>query len=331
MSWSAQSGRYDRMPYRRCGASGVVLPAVSLGLWNNFGAEDDFDNARRIILEAFDNGICHFDLANNYGPPPGSAEENFGRILRSQLSAYRDELIIATKAGHPMWPGPYGDWGSRKHLLASLDQSLLRMGLEYVDIFYSHRPDEQTPLQETLLALEQAVRAGKALYAGISKYPPDLTKKAAEFMRSINCPLVVHQRRYSMLNRDTEQQGLPDVLKEQGLGCVVFSPLAQGLLSDKYLSGKIPSGSRAAKDGFLKTDTITPATVEKLNRLNEIALARQQSLAQTAIAWLLRDEKICSVIIGASRPEQIGENLKALKRIDFSDVELEKIETILKS
>jgi L-glyceraldehyde 3-phosphate reductase len=318
------------MNYRTCGRSGMKLPALSLGLWQNFGREDNPEVARRMILTAFEAGITHFDLADNYGPPPGYAEMFFGQILHSDLAQHRDELVVSTKAGHLMWPGPYGDGGSRKHLLTSLDQSLGRMKLDYVDIFYSHRPDPETPLEETLMALADAVRMGKALYVGISKYPPDLTRKAADFLSQLNCPFVIHQVRYSMLVRDIEKQGLLGTLADLGLGCIVFSPLAQGLLTDKYLSGSIPANSRAGKHNpFLKAETITPELVGKLRALNEVAKNRGQSLSQMAVAWLLRDERITSVLIGASRPEQITDNLKALSNLAFSEEELHQIETIL--
>ena len=330
MSESFNPRRYDTMNYRTCGRSGMKLPALSLGLWQNFGREDNPEVARRMILTAFEAGITHFDLADNYGPPPGYAEMFFGQILHSDLANCRDELIISTKAGHLMWPGPYGDGGSRKHLLAGLDQSLRRMKLDYVDIFYSHRPDPDTPLEETLTALADAVRMGKALYVGISKYPPDLTRKAADFLSQLNCPFVIHQARYSMLVRDIEKQGLLDTLADVGLGCIVFSPLAQGLLTDKYLSGSIPANSRAGKHNpFLKAETITPELVGKLRALNEVAKNRGQSLSQMAVAWLLRDERITSVLIGASRPEQITDNIKALSNLTFSDEEQRRIEEIL--
>jgi L-glyceraldehyde 3-phosphate reductase len=331
MNESVNPRRYDTMSYRACGRSGLKLPALSLGLWQNFGQEDNGENARRMILTAFEAGITHFDLANNYGPPPGYAETVFGRILQSELGQYRDEMVISTKAGHEMWAGPYGDGGGRKHLLASLDQSLRRMKLDYVDIFYSHCPDPKTPIEETLTALADAVRMGKALYAGISKYSPELTRRAAEFLREMNCPFIIHQPRYSMLDRDIEKQGLLDTLSDLGLGCIVFSPLAKGLLTDKYLSGKIPTDSRAGKNNpFLKAEMITPEIVAKLNALNNVAKQRGQSLSQMAIAWLLRDGRITSVLIGASRPEQITDNVKALSNIAFSEAESGQIEKILK-
>jgi L-glyceraldehyde 3-phosphate reductase len=318
------------MNYRACGRSGLKLPALSLGLWQNFGQDDDSENARKMVLAAFDAGITHFDLANNYGPPPGHAETVFGRILQSDLAQYRDEMVISTKAGHEMWAGPYGSGGSRKHLLASLNQSLRRMKLDYVDIFYSHCPDPKTPFEETLTALADAVRMGKALYVGISKYSPEQTRRAAEFLREVNCPFIIHQPRYSMLAREIEKQGLLDTLADEGLGCIVFSPLAQGLLTDKYLSGAIPAASRAGRHNpFLKAETITPEIVAKLNALNNIAKQRRQSLSQMAIAWLLRDDRITSVLVGASRCEQITDNLKALSNLAFSDDELRRIEEIL--
>jgi L-glyceraldehyde 3-phosphate reductase len=331
MSQSFNPNRYNIMTYRACGKSGLKLPALSLGLWQNFGQDDDAETARKMVLTAFDVGITHFDLANNYGPPPGHAETLFGQILQSDLARYRDELIISTKAGHDMWPGPYGDGGSRKYLLASLDQSLKRMKLDYVDIFYSHRPVTDTPLEETLMALADAVRMGKALYVGISKYPPQTTRRAADFLRSLNCPFIIHQPRYSMLDREIEKQGLLDTLEDSGLGCIVFSPLAKGLLTDKYLSGKVPADSRAGKNNpFLKADSITPEVVAQLNALNTIAKQRGQSLSQMAIAWLLKDPRITSVLIGASRPQQITDNLKALSNITFSQAQLSQIEAVLK-
>jgi L-glyceraldehyde 3-phosphate reductase len=321
--------RYENMTYNRCGRSGLKLPALSLGLWHNFGDIDDFETSRRMIVTAFDAGITHFDLANNYGPPAGSAESNFGRILSDNLAAYRDELIISTKAGHLMWPGPYGEWGSRKYLLASLDQSLKRMGLDYVDIFYSHRPDPDTPLEETMDALAQAVRQGKALYAGISKYSPDETRQAADILRGMGIRLLIHQPPYSMLDRRFESQGLFDTLDDLGVGCICFCPLAQGLLTKKYLSG-IPADSRAAKEhGFLKKEAVTPQLVTLLKKLNDLAAARGQSLAQMALAWVLRLKSVTSALIGASRLDQLTENLKTLDNLSFSEDELTQIETIL--
>ena len=322
--------RYDSMLYNRCGRSGVKLPAVSLGLWHNFGGVDSFDVARAIVCRAFDRGVTHFDLANNYGPPPGSAEENFGRMLREDLALYRDELIISTKAGYLMWPGPYGEWGSRKYLLASLDQSLGRLGLDYVDIFYSHRPDPDTPLEETLGAVATAIRQGKALYAGVSNYRPDMARQACRILRDLGCPCLIHQPRYSMFERWIEG-GLLDVLAEEGVGCIPFSPLAQGLLSDRYLSG-IPIDSRAAKPhGFLKQEQVTEATITKARQLNEIAQTRGQSLAQMALAWALRDPRITTVLIGASSVAQLDQNLACLDRREFAAAELATIEQVLAS
>ncbi|WP_455383487.1 L-glyceraldehyde 3-phosphate reductase [Salinispira pacifica] len=325
MHYLPAESRYKNIQYRRVGRSGLKLPAISLGLWHNFGGVTTLENSRSMVHRAFDLGITHFDLANNYGPPAGSAEENFGKILRQDLSRYRDELIISSKAGYYMWPGPYGDLGSRKYLLASLDQSLKRMGLEYVDIFYSHRFDPDTPLEETMSALDTAVRQGKALYAGISSYSGRKTQEAARIMREMGTPLLIHQPSYSMLNRWIEDDLLP-VLGEEGIGCIAFSPLAQGMLTDKYLNG-IPEGSRAATPGtFLSRKLITQENVEHIRGLNDIAKARGQSLAQMALAWCLRDERVSSVLIGASSPEQIEENVGALKRLDFSGEELQKID-----
>jgi len=329
MDYNPLKERYDKMIYRRCGKSGIRLPEISLGLWHNFGSVDIFEDFRKIIWRAFDSGITHFDLANNYGPVPGSAEENFGLILKKDFQALRDEMIISTKAGWEMWPGPYGNFGSRKYLLASLDQSLTRMNLDYVDIFYSHRPDPETPLEETMGALAQAVHQGKALYAGISSYPADLTKKAAQILKEMNVNCLIHQPKYSMFNRWVED-GLLDVLEESGIGCIPFSPLEQGLLTDKYLKG-IPVGSRASKPtGFLKVEDVTDQRISKARRLNEIALKRNQSLAQMAIAWLLKDPRITSVLIGVSSVEQLDDNLKTLNNLDFREDELDKIESILK-
>lgn len=322
------TSRYDRMTYRRCGRSGVLLPAVSLGLWHNFGSVDPPDEARAMMLRAFDLGITHFDLANNYGPEPGTAEETFGRILKSDLAAHRDELIISTKAGWPMWPGPYGDLGSRKYLLASLDQSLRRMQLEYVDIFYHHRPDPDTPVEESMLALDQAVRLGKALYVGISAYDPEETRAALEILRELRTPVLIHQPRYSMLDRRIED-GLLDVLAEEGLGCIVFSPLEQGLLTNRYLRD-IPAGSRASKaHGALRPDAITDERRAQLVRLNAIAAERGQSLAQLAIAWVLRHETVTSALIGASRVTQIDDGVTALHNLALSDDELRAIDEVL--
>src|SRR5688572_21039036 len=323
--------RYDRMTYRRCGRSGVLLPAVSLGLWHNFGSVDSPDEARAMVRRAFDLGINHFDLANNYGPEPGSAEENFGRILRHDLAGHRDELIISTKAGWRMWPGPYGDHGSRKYLLASLDQSLRRMQLEYVDIFYHHRPDPDTPIEESMLALDQAVRQGKALYVGISAYDRKQTRTALKILRELRTPFVIHQPRYSMLDRRIEEDGLLDLLEAKGIGCIVFSPLEQGLLTDKYLRG-IPAGSRASKaHGFLKPEDITEERRAQIVRLNEIAARRGQSLAQLAIAWVLRHETVTSAVIGASRVAQIEDSVAALDNLLLSTDELRAIEHALRT
>jgi L-glyceraldehyde 3-phosphate reductase len=317
--------RYVEMRYRRCGRSGLLLPAVSLGLWQNFGHDRPFQMGLAIVRRAFDLGITHFDLANNYGPPYGSAEENFGRMLRSDLRPYRDELVISTKAGYDMWPGPYGEWGSRKYLLASLDQSLARMGLEYVDIFYSHRFDPDTPLEETMGALDTAVRRGKALYAGISSYSAAKTREAAAIMRELGTPLLIHQPSYSMLNRWIEPE-LLDALEEEGMGCIVFSPLAQGVLTDRYLGGDIPAGSRASRDGSLSKQALTKDTVEKVQALNEIAKGRGQTLAQMALAWTLRDPRVTSALVGASSVEQLKANVAALDRLDFTDDELAEID-----
>jgi L-glyceraldehyde 3-phosphate reductase len=316
------------MKYERCGRSGIQLPAISLGLWHNFGHVDSSDVFRSILHAAFDAGITHFDLANNYGPPAGAAEENFGKILKQDLASHRDEMIISTKAGYYMWPGPYGDFGSRKHLLSSLDQSLHRMGLAYVDIFYHHRPDPETPLEETMMALDQAVRTGKALYVGISNYTADQTREAAKMLRSVGTPCLIHQPRYSMLDRWVEE-GLLDVLEDEGIGCIAFSPLAQGLLTNRYLKG-IPEGSRATKShGFLKKDDITPELLEKTGKLNDLASGRGQSLAQMSLAWLLKDARVTSVLIGASSVKQLTDNLGALKNAGFTKEELSNIESIL--
>ncbi|MBN1597123.1 MAG: L-glyceraldehyde 3-phosphate reductase [Bacteroidales bacterium] len=325
----AKNERYDNMVYRRCGKSGIQLPAVSLGLWHNFGFVDNFSIGRQIIRDAFDMGITHFDLANNYGPPPGSAEEVFSKILNLDLKGYRDELIISSKAGYLMWPGPYGEFGSRKYIIASCDQSLKRMGLEYVDIFYSHRPDPDTPVEETMSALDQLVRSGKALYAGISNYNPEQTQRAVNVLKELGTPCLVHQPKYSMFHREPED-GLLDILKLEGVGTIVFSPLAQGLLTNKYIKG-IPENSRAAKSTspFLTESQITPVIVSKIKLLNEIAVSRNQSLAQMAIAWLLKDERVTSVLVGASSSEQLADNTGALKNITFSNSELKQIETIL--
>ena len=324
----ASANRYDTMVYNRCGKSGLLLPAVSLGMWHNFGGVDTFENARAMAVCAFDLGLTHFDLANNYGPPPGSAEETFGRILRQDLAPYRDELIISTKAGYRMWPGPYGEWGSRKYLTASLDQSLKRMGLDYVDIFYHHRPDSDTPLEETMSALDHIVRQGKALYAGISSYTPEQTRRAARILRELGAPCLIHQPSYNMFDRWIEE-GLLDTLQEEGIGCIVFCPLAQGLLTNRYLEG-IPQDSRAAKPhGFLKPRHITAEKLTKVRRLNEMAQARGQTLAQMALAWTLRHPATTSVLVGASRVEQIKDNVGALNMLQFTDEELEVIDGIL--
>jgi L-glyceraldehyde 3-phosphate reductase len=320
--------RYDTMRYNRCGRSGLKLPAVSLGLWHNFGGVDTFENARAVVRRAFDLGITHFDLANNYGPPPGSAEENFGRILRQDLACYRDELVISTKAGWDMWPGPYGDWGSRKYLIASLDQSLKRLGLDYVDIFYHHRPDPETPLEESMAALDHVVRQGKALYAGISSYDAEQTRQAANILRELGTPCLIHQPSYNMFDRWIED-GLLTVLEEEGIGCIVFSPLAQGLLTDKYLRG-IPQGSRASKPhGFLRPADITEEKLAQVRKLNEMARARGQTLAQMALAWNLRHKAMTSVLVGASQVSQIEDNVAALSDLGFTDEELAGIERIL--
>lgn len=320
--------RYDQIPYRRCGRSGIRLPTISLGLWHNFGSVDPYETARAMVRRAFDRGVTHFDLANNYGPQPGSAEETFGRILARDLAGHRDELIVSTKAGYLMWPGPYGEWGSRKYLLASLDQSLDRMGLDYVDIFYSHRPDPDTPLEETMGALDTAVRSGRALYVGLSNYSAEQTREAAAILRALGTPCLIHQPKYSMLVRDPEH-GLLDVLGEEGIGCIAFSPLAQGLLTSRYLDA-IPPDSRAAKPhGFLQASAVTPERRAQLRQLNEIAAARGQSLAQLALVWVLRDARVTSALIGASRVAQLDDNLDALHTITLSDDERAAIEDAL--
>jgi L-glyceraldehyde 3-phosphate reductase len=324
----ANEQRYDTMQYRRSGRSGIRLPLISLGLWHNFGGVDIFENSRAMVLRAFDLGITHFDLANNYGPPPGSAESNFGEILRLDLKPYRDELIISSKAGWGMWPGPYGDWGSRKYLLASLDQSLRRMGLEYVDIFYSHRPDPETPIEETMGALDQAVRSGKALYAGISSYDAKQTSVAAKILRELGTPCLIHQPKYSMFDRWVEN-GLLDVLGNEGIGGIAFCPLAQGLLTDRYLHG-VPADSRASKPhGFLKKNDIDEHRLTQVRALGAVAKERGQTLAQMALAWVLRDGRMTSALIGASRVEQIEQNVAALENMDFSADELTSIDAIL--
>jgi L-glyceraldehyde 3-phosphate reductase len=325
MSYQPADDRYDTMQYRRVGRSGLLLPAISLGLWQNFGGDRPLETQRAIVRRAFDLGITHFDLANNYGPPYGSAEENFGRILATDLRGHRDELVISTKAGYDMWPGPYGDHGSRKYLIASLDQSLSRMGLPYVDIFYSHRADPDTPLEETMGALDTAVRQGKALYAGISSYSPERTRQAAEILRGLGTPLLIHQPSYSMLNRWIEEDGLLEVLEEEGVGCIVFSPLAQGLLTDRYLDG-IPEGSRASRPGTMDQDQLNEATLDKVRALNDLAGRRGQSLAQMAIAWTLRDPRVTSALVGASSVAQLEANVAALDNLEFSDDELAEID-----
>jgi L-glyceraldehyde 3-phosphate reductase len=324
VTYVAASDRYERIPYRRCGRSGLQLPALSLGLWQNFGGEVPLGHSREILLRAFDRGVTHFDLANNYGPPYGSAEETFGRIMRDDLRPYRNELIVSTKAGWDMWPGPYGDGSSRKYLLASLDDSLRRMELEYVDIFYSHRFDADTPIEETMGALDTAVRQGKALYAGISSYDAEQTTQAARILGELGTPLLIHQPSYSMLNRWIEDD-LLDTLEREGVGCIVFSPLAQGMLSDKYLNG-IPEGSRASRDGSLSPRMITDDALEKIRRLDEIAQRRGQSLAQLALAWTLRDPRITSTLAGVSSLEQLDANLAALDNLDLSEDELAEID-----
>jgi L-glyceraldehyde 3-phosphate reductase len=324
LTYVAAAERYGRIPYRRCGRSGLLLPTVSLGLWQNFGGDRPLEGSRAILRRAFDLGITHFDLANNYGPPYGSAEETFGRVLRDDLRPYRDELVISTKAGYDMWPGPYGEWGSRKYLLASLDQSLQRLGLEYVDIFYSHRFDPDTPLEETMGALDTAVRSGKALYAGISSYDAEQTAEAARILRELGTSLLIHQPSYSMLNRWIEPE-LLDTLEREGVGCIVFSPLAQGMLSDKYLNG-IPKGSRASRDGSLSPRLISEEALEKIRGLSAIAQRRGQSLAQLALAWTLRDPRITSTLVGVSSLEQLEANVAALDRLELTDEELEAID-----
>lgn len=325
----ADEQRYDKMSYRRCGRSGLKLPLLSLGLWHNFGGNDDLQNSREILRTAFNNGITHFDLANNYGPPYGSAEENFGKILKQDFSHYRDELLISTKAGWDMWPGPYGNFGSRKYLISSLDQSLKRMGLDYVDIFYHHRPDPHTPLEETLKALDHIVRSGKALYIGISQYSAVESQRSIQMLKDLGTPLLIHQPRYSMLDRWVEES-LLEVLGNQGVGSIAFSPLEQGILTEKYLNG-IPSDSRAAKEGtYLDSSKISPQLISKVKRLNEIAANRNQSLAQMAIAWLLKDQRITSVLVGVSKPAQLMDNIASLNNLHFEMDELQAIEDALK-
>lgn len=329
MTYLPSPNRYKTMQYRRCGNSGIKLPAISLGLWHNFGGVDVEENFRSILHLAFDSGITHFDLANNYGPPPGSAETNFGKILHEDFRNYRDELIISSKAGYTMWDGPYGDWGSKKYLVSSLDQSLKRMRLDYVDIFYHHRPDPETPLEETMSALDLIVRQRKALYAGISNYPADKAKQAIEILKKLGTPCLIHQPKYSMFERWVEG-GLLDVLGQEGVGCIPFSPLAQGMLTDKYLHG-IPDDSRAARPtGFLQTSALTDARLNQISNLNDIAKQRGQTLAQMALAWLLKDERVTSVLIGASKPAQLADSLKCLDNIQFSGEELAAIENLLK-
>jgi L-glyceraldehyde 3-phosphate reductase len=325
MSYLPSSARYDSMLYNRCGRSGLKLPAISLGLWHSFGFDRSLESMRAICCTAFDLGITHFDLANNYGPPPGSAELNFGEILRTDFRGHRDELVISTKAGYDMWPGPYGEWGSRKYMLSSLDQSLRRMGLDYVDIFYSHRFDPDTPLEETMGALDSAVRQGKALYVGISSYNSRRTREAAAILKRLGTPCLIHQPSYSLVNRWIEKDGLIDTLADEGIGAIVFSPLAQGLLTDKYLNG-IPADSRAAQAHFFKPDLITPETLAHVRSLNDVARRRGQSLAQMALAWALRDRRVTSALIGASRPEQVADSVKALDKLAFSPEELKEID-----
>lgn len=329
MAYEASKTRYDRMIYNRSGWSGLKLPAISLGLWNNFGGLDRLENSRAMLRTAFDLGVTHFDLANDYGPPPGSAEETLGRLIAQDFKPYRDELVISSKAGWGMWPGPYGDWGSRKYLVASCDQSLKRMGLPYVDIFYHHRPDPETPIEETMQALDYIVRSGRALYVGISSYSPEETQAAAHVARSLGTPLLIHQPSYNMFDRWIED-GLLNVLHEEGMGCIVFSPLAQGLLSTKYLAG-IPQNSRAARpNSDLPREEITPEVLDQVRRLNAVAQQRGQTLPQMALAWNLRQPQVTSVLIGASSPEQIKENIAALDQLEFSQAELAQIESILK-
>ena len=326
------SSRYESMKYNRCGKSGLLLPAISLGMWHNFGSVDDFGTMQSIIHRAFDRGITHFDLANNYGPPGGEAERNFGKILKQDLKTYRDELIISSKAGYYMWPGPYGEWGSKKNLIASIDQSLERMGLEYVDIFYSHRPDPNTPMEETMIALDQMVRSGKALYVGISSYNAEQTTNAVAILKNLGTPCLIHQPKYSMFVRWVEN-GLMDVLGQEGIGCIAFSPLAQGLLTDKYING-IPAASRVGRglsNGAIQQTDISPEVISKIKKLNEIAIQRQQSLAQMAIAWLLKDQRVTSVLVGASSVKQLDDNLACLSNLNFSTTELTEIEAVLKS
>ena len=326
MSYEPAAARYDSMPYRRCGRSGLKLPAISLGLWHNFGEDASPGSMKKMCRTAFDLGITHFDLANNYGPPPGSAEVHFGEILKKDFKHHRDELIISSKAGYDMWPGPYGEWGSRKYLMASLDQSLHRMGLDYIDIFYSHRFDPETPLEETMGALDAVVRQGKALYVGISSYNAQRTREASAILKRLGTPCLIHQPSYSLLNRWVEDDGLLDVIDQEGIGSIVFSPLAQGMLSDRYLSGNVPKDSRAAEGRFLKPSMITEENLRRIRGLNDIAKARGQTLAQMAIAWVLRGGRVTSALIGASRPEQIEDCVGAVKNLDFSEAELREID-----
>lgn len=330
MAYKASEKRYDNMQYNRCGHSGIKLPAISLGLWHNFGNVDDYKKARKIVRTAFDHGITHFDLANNYGPPPGEAEKVFGKILRENFRPYRDEMIISSKAGYYMWPGPYGEWGSKKYLVASLDQSLKRMGLDYVDIFYHHRPDPDTPMEETMTALDLIVRQGKALYVGISSYTAEQTKHAASMLKQLGTPCLIHQPRYSMFDRWVEN-GLMDVLGHEGIGCIAFSPLAQGLLTDKYLRG-IPPDSRVGRglsNGAITNEAISENVLSKVRQLNELALQRGQTLAQMAVAWLLKDKRVTSVLVGISSPSQLKDNIDCLKNTSFTKEELKTIESIL--
>jgi L-glyceraldehyde 3-phosphate reductase len=327
-NYKASNDRYNTMEYRRCGKSGLKLPVVSFGLWHNFGDTGNYENMRKMLFTAFDNGITHFDLANNYGPEPGSAETNFGRILREDFGAYRDEMIISTKAGYQMWDGPYGDFGSRKYLIASIDQSLKRMGLDYVDIFYHHRMDKETPLEETMLALDQIVKSGKALYVGISNYDGETMKKAAAILKSLNCPFVINQNRYSILDRTIENNGLKKAAAEEGKGIITFSPLAQGLLTNRYLDG-IPQDSRVRTDGrFLHEDNISDKKVEGLRKLNDLAAKRGQSLAQMSLNWILKDDDVTTVLVGASKPEQLLDNIKIVNRTPFTAEELAMIDEI---
>lgn len=329
MSYTASASRYDDMTYRNCGRSGLKLPLLSLGLWHNFGTDDDYENMKRMCFAAFDRGVTHFDLANNYGPLPGSAETNFGRILKEELAAHRDEMIISTKAGYTMWPGPYGDWGSRKYLLASLDQSLKRMGLAYVDVFYHHRMDKHTPLEESMLALDTAVKSGRALYAGISNYDSATAREAAEILRELRCPFVLDQVRYSIFDRHIEQDGLIQTAQDTGFGIICFSPLAQGLLTDRYLGG-IPADSRIGKGGpFLRKEQLTQEKLDQIRALNEIARARGQSLSELALSWVLRSSQVTSVLIGASSPEQIVQNLGILHAPAFTADELARIDAAI--